>query len=83
MTPPPLPPFKNPGYAPDTAFFPLDPFSIVLWLILCRETVFRTVKNDKNNGEVFGNSVKKRFEAGCVREEPSKMKQCQVSFLNQ
>ena len=42
-----------------SAFFPVDTFSIVLWLILCRETVFRTVKS---NSEIFGDSVKKRFE---------------------
>ena len=62
--------------------FPLDLFSIVLWWILCRETVFRTVKNDKNNSGVFGDSVKKRLEVWYVREE-TKVRRCQVSFLNQ
>ena len=56
-----------------SAFFSLDPFSIVFWWVLCRVTVARTVNNNKNNSEDFGDSVKKSLEVWCVRKETKKV----------
>ena len=39
----------------------------MFWRILCRDTVFTTLKHDQNSSEVFGNSVKKHWFKSLMR----------------